>query len=460
MAKRFRGVTPENGVYIAHIKIEGRPLALGRWLTAKEAALAFDRAALHYRADRPLNLAGRARKLGPASPGELRRLAVAARKANRGAATSYLGVSRRADGRWEAACMAGDESHTVSGYATAEDAAVAYDRLALHLHGARARRNVPERNLTPATAEVLRRELRFSQAMKPSRHTYGGRETASRYVGVVFAPKTKNWLAQLRAGDGHVVIAGYRTEFEAAVARDRLARFLAGPDAFLNFPEQELSPASERELRRELRASANRRRGAPASRASRQGRSRTGNDESPRGAFGVIYSAKSTNRPWLAFITPRNCAPLFLGHWETEREAARAHDRAAIFYHGHEYRWLNDPKWAKRAGGADAATLRGESTALFKETTTSRFRGVSFSRSSGRWVANIRVGGRQKFLGRYAVEEDAARAFDKASLKLRGLDAALNFHPETGEELPGTKRLRDLGSPLLKSPVRARSTGR
>lgn len=41
--------------------------------------------------------------------------------------------------------------------------------------------------------------------------------------------------------------------------------------------------------------------------------------------------------------------------------------------------------------------------------STSRFRGVSFCRRTGRWVAQAQVDGAYSFLGRFAEEQDAAR---------------------------------------------------
>ena len=55
----------------------------------------------------------------------------------------------------------------------------------------------------------------------------------------------------------------------------------------------------------------------------------------------------------------------------------------------------------------------------------SKYKGVS--RSDGKWMARIQVAGKRKNLGRFATEEDAARAYDEAALAAWGEFALLNF---------------------------------
>jgi len=62
------------------------------------------------------------------------------------------------------------------------------------------------------------------------------------------------------------------------------------------------------------------------------------------------------------------------------------------------------------------------------ETSTSKYKGVSWNRRRSKWVTYIKKDGRQKFLGSFTEESQAAKAYDLVAKKLHGRFAALNFH--------------------------------
>jgi len=63
--------------------------------------------------------------------------------------------------------------------------------------------------------------------------------------------------------------------------------------------------------------------------------------------------------------------------------------------------------------------------------SSSRFKGVGWHKASGKWRARIKVDYQDRYLGVFATEEEAARAYDAAALAAWGEYARLNF-PQTG----------------------------
>lgn len=59
--------------------------------------------------------------------------------------------------------------------------------------------------------------------------------------------------------------------------------------------------------------------------------------------------------------------------------------------------------------------------------STSKYKGVSFSKCRGKWRADIQLNGRKMSLGYFAFEEDAARAYDAAARKYFGTGAYMNL---------------------------------
>ncbi len=58
---------------------------------------------------------------------------------------------------------------------------------------------------------------------------------------------------------------------------------------------------------------------------------------------------------------------------------------------------------------------------------TSKYCGVSWDKRKRKWVASIKVGGKARFLGRFADEEAAARAYDEAARDNPNPHARINF---------------------------------
>ena len=62
-----------------------------------------------------------------------------------------------------------------------------------------------------------------------------------------------------------------------------------------------------------------------------------------------------------------------------------------------------------------------------KKNTSSQYIGVNWSKRAKKWYARIRINGKNKFLGQYDDEEEAARTYDEFALEHYGKDARTNF---------------------------------
>jgi hypothetical protein len=84
-----------------------------------------------------------------------------------------------------------------------------------------------------------------------------------------------------------------------------------------------------------------------------------------------------------------------------------------------------------------ASSANGSSTASSDPSNTkSAFRGITWRKDAKKWVAQMPHGGKMVTGGYYALEEDAARAYDVLVRKHRGAGAFLNF-PDDESAAPG-----------------------
>ncbi|KAF9596956.1 hypothetical protein IFM89_014600 [Coptis chinensis] len=88
---------------------------------------------------------------------------------------------------------------------------------------------------------------------------------------------------------------------------------------------------------------------------------------------------------------------------------------------------------------------------------SSQYRGVTFYRRTGRWESHIWDCGKQVYLGGFDTAHAAARAYDRAAIKFRGVEADINFNLSDYED--DMKQMRNLTKEEFVHILRRHSTG-
>ncbi|XP_048631851.1 ethylene-responsive transcription factor RAP2-7-like isoform X2 [Brassica napus] len=88
---------------------------------------------------------------------------------------------------------------------------------------------------------------------------------------------------------------------------------------------------------------------------------------------------------------------------------------------------------------------------------SSQYRGVTFYRRTGRWESHIWDCGKQVYLGGFDTAHAAARAYDRAAIKFRGVDADINF--TVGDYEEDMKQVHNLSKEEFVHILRRQSTG-
>nr|AGI62047.1 AP2-11 [Erycina pusilla] len=88
---------------------------------------------------------------------------------------------------------------------------------------------------------------------------------------------------------------------------------------------------------------------------------------------------------------------------------------------------------------------------------SSQYRGVTFYRRTGRWESHIWDCGKQVYLGGFDTAHAAARAYDRAAIKFRGVDADINFNLSDYDD--DLRQMRNLSKEEFVHILRRQSTG-
>ena len=157
--------------------------------------------------------------------------------------------------------------------------------------------------------------------------------------------------------------------------------------------------------------------------------------ESTDSSFRVVTLDKISRR-WRAEIT-LGCNKKSLGSFEDEEDAAHAYDA--------EVRKLQNASHAQVFNCPTEDETSAEGKDKNGKAMSSRFTGVAKHR--GGWQAQITHGGRNKCLGTFKHDEDAARAFYSAVINLH-LDRKRNFgHISNDDEEEEERQEKDEPEP-------------
>ncbi|KAG9129601.1 hypothetical protein Leryth_014438 [Lithospermum erythrorhizon] len=91
------------------------------------------------------------------------------------------------------------------------------------------------------------------------------------------------------------------------------------------------------------------------------------------------------------------------------------------------------------------------------KSRSSEYRGVTFYRRTGRWESHIWDCGKQVYLGGFDTAQSAARAYDKAAIRFRGIEADINFQISDYEE--DMAQMKNLSKEEFVHILRRQSTG-
>ena len=255
------------------------------------------------------------------------------------------------------------------------------------------------------------------------------KEGASKYTGVYFNKALNKWMAQISIEGKNRRIGSYVNEEEAAIDYARAVYKYQGQEALDKARERNNSSVPSIDLS-----------DVPPQLPIPKSKGRMKEGEASK--YAGVYSYKG-NHNWRARITIegklRN-----IGYYENEEEAAADYARAVFKYKGQEAlnkvreqnlsiddvddvppqpkrQRLPDPEFVLDLTDVPPQQPIPKRKGKMKEGS-SKYTGVYFHKESNKWMARIRIGGKQYSIGFYENEEEAAIDYARAVFKYRRLE--------------------------------------
>jgi hypothetical protein len=274
---------------------------------------------------------------------------------------------------WEAYIADSEGRHITLGVWPNEvEAAEAHDAGAKFYQGEFAALNFPEKVIESTDEKELKR--RAKQA----------RGNQSGFYGVNVQKSTGNFAARITIEGKHVgVVGGFDNEEDAARAYDSAQRFYNPGSVRLNFDDS--TPKDLDTIRRETRA------------ARKNSSPYLGVKPLGRGTFAARIDIEGKG--------------VHLGSFTDEVEAAKCVDACLRYLYGTEAK--TNFAGTEAVSGEDLRR-RHMGKGKLRPVGRSKFKGVSWHKANRTWTAHLQTKEVKKYLGSFALEEDAARAYDDA----------------------------------------------
>ena len=440
-SSKYAGVTfdkPRNK-WKAVISIDGKLRHIGCYENEEEAANDYARAVFKYRGQQALDKA-RERKspaisihLSDVPPQPL------IRKSKWFGGSKYTCVSfNKASNKWMAQITIEGKRHFIGYYENEEEAAADYARAVFKYKGQDALDEAREQN-SDKEAQKRRRDEWFvidlaAVPQQPLILKSGGRQKdgASKYTGVSFHKPSNKWQAQIKIEGKSRHIGYYENEEDAAIDYARAFFKYKGQDALDKARKQNTSSLLRNGSNNEI--GGGKKCALPLSSddmicgkevkklQNKNGGEKKGTPPPPSdGKAAAMAAAKSWNPPLKYASTPTHSAKC--NNNEGDGEKKRAHPPEHINSGRETKKHLKKAdKFVIDLTDVPPQPPIPKSKGRIKEGA-SKFVGVSFHKPRNKWRVSIMFEGKQRYVGSYESEEEAAVNYARAVFKYHGQEA-------------------------------------